>query len=145
MSRTAGRPIRGVVKGLVEIRLLIVVLVLATIGAASIWYVFLRPVPIQTTPGTIKAKTFRQASSIERKRAGGRRQDWGQDRSILLPDSDVFVILLDDPSIEVRFEVAAGGSDSLSVGQRMRVEYQRRSLPLIWSKVYVLEVTPLED
>ncbi len=87
--------------------------------------------------GVIKDKSFRAARTIRQEPVGVRRQDWGSAREIRFPDNDVFVIRLEDPAEDVRFSMPAGAGDVFEVGQKVRVEYEIRSIPLIWRKVLV--------
>ena len=118
--------------------------VVAALGGVVIWLVFLRPVPEQTGMGVIEDKVFQAAHTVSRPPSGTKRQDWSS-RQMQMPDQYVFAIRLEEGNTVTSYAMGAAGADHFDIGQNVRVRYQRRGLPPFWTRLYVLEMTPLND
>ena len=121
-----------------------VIAVVAALGGLVIWLVFLRPVPEQSGTGVIEDKVFQAAHTVSRPPSGTRRQDWSS-RQMQMPDQYVFSIRLEERTTVASYAIGAAGADHFDIGQTVRVRYQQRGLPPFWTRLYILEMTPLSD
>jgi hypothetical protein len=105
----------------------------------SIWFVFLRQVPIQTAVGTITTKTFKPADvHIQQPTESGR--GFRTPSKVPIAESYIFEIQVDGISQIIRASentVRAGG---FSVGDKVSIQYQERGFPLLWKRLYVLSM-----
>jgi hypothetical protein len=104
--------------------------------AGLIWFTFLRPVPVQTAAGIIRSKSFKPAGEYWQQPAGNRDSFWTATR-IPIAECYIFGIQVDERAGEARASLNTIESQAFNVGQRVRIEYVERGLPLIWKRVYV--------
>jgi hypothetical protein len=107
--------------------------------ALGTWFVLLRPVPEQTTTGVITRKTFKPASTYWQYPVGAER-GFRTANPIPVAECFVFEIQVAEWPGPAFFALNKGASEEFDVGQTVRVRYQERSLPLVWSRTYVLEM-----
>jgi hypothetical protein len=110
--------------------------------AAVVWFVLVRPVSARSGLGTIVGKTFQPSQPYTRVRSGPRREFWSEEK-IQMPDSYLFAIRLDDAS-EVHYRLDAAAAAEFSIGQRVKVRLEERSIPLLWKRVYVREIAAVK-
>ena len=120
-------------------------LILAII-AGVIWYALVRPVPEKSGTGVITNRTFRAAERVERSipRTTRSLERYPQEIKYKLPDRYVLDIRLEKEKTVIRFWVPALPSQNVEIGQRVNVVYLKRSIPFIWEKIFVKQVTPLK-
>jgi uncharacterized OB-fold protein len=111
---------------------------LGLILAAGIWFVLVRPVRARSAEGTVVGKTFQASQTYTRVRSGPRREFWSTEK-VQMPDSYLFAIRLDDAS-EVHYRLDAAAAAEFSIGQKVKVRLEERSIPLLWKRVYVREI-----
>jgi hypothetical protein len=119
------------------------VLVIALLVAISIWYVLVRPVPEKWAKGVIVGQTFRSEETVEKSvpRTSRSLEHYSKETKYTLPDRFIYSIRLDNEETEVRYSMPALGNLKLENGQRVKVVYLERSIPFIWKKFYVKEMT----
>jgi hypothetical protein len=113
---------------------------LMAVAGACIWYVFLRPVPNKTTMGTIINKTFKPAGTYWQYPAGSNR-GFRTPTPIPVAEADIFEIRVDGFEGAFFYPLNTVASRAYDVGTKVRITYQERGLPLIWKRVYVLEMS----
>ncbi|MCZ2080163.1 MAG: hypothetical protein LC130_34790 [Bryobacterales bacterium] len=119
-------------------------LALIMCAAAVLLYVaFVCPAARVSESGVITAKQILPARTIVRRQASPRRELWTTNE-FELPDRIEFQIRLERSSEQVRYALPVNAAAGYEVGQQVNVTYERRSIPLIWSRVYVREMTPAE-
>lgn len=116
-----------------------IVAIFFAIVAVGIWFVFLRPVPQQKATGTVTHKIFKPAG-----------EHWqypvGLERGFLLPtkipiaESYIFGIQIDGSGEVVGYALNTVASKEFEVGKRVQIEYQERGIPLLWRRLYVLDM-----
>lgn len=127
--------------------LFVVTAVLAGIGAAGLWYVFLRPVPEKVEKGVIVEKVFQPAHTKARSPSGTQRQNWSAS-DIPIPDMYVFSIRMSSTEDLVHHTIGAVAATAFEEGQSVRITYQRRGFGALWHRSYVLNMEllpPLES
>lgn len=115
---------------------------LGLVLAVGIWLVLVRPVRVRSDQGTIFGKTFQPAQAYTRVRSGPRRDFWSAEK-VQMPDSYLFAIRLDDAS-EVHYRLEAAAAAEFSIGQKVKVRLEERSIPLLWKRVYVREIAAVK-
>jgi hypothetical protein len=119
-------------------------LIIAAVGAVfalGIWYVFVRPVPRQSADGVITQKTFKPASTYWQQPTGNRTNFWTP-VGIPIAECYVFSIRLDDRPVEAIFSLNTTAAESFETGQRVSIDFEERGIPLVWKRVYVVEMKP---
>ena len=122
-------------------------LAISTVFAATallLWLVFLRPASASTAIGTIRSKTYRPAGTYTQFQPGVDR-GFRTPTEIPIAESYVFEIAIDGRSDPLRYSLNTTASERFSVGQRVWVEYEERSLLPFWRRVFVLEMRPADD
>ncbi len=109
--------------------------------AGVIWFVFLRPAPINTTTGVIRTKEFASGGQYVQYPAGS-RPGFRTPTTIQLADHFVLAIDVAGQSGPFRYAVNTTAASAFDVGQRVNIEYQTRGLPPFWTRVYVLDARP---
>jgi hypothetical protein len=105
------------------------------------WAVLLRPVPRRSVVGTITGKTFKAAGTYAQYPAGAGR-GFRAASEIPIAEAYVFEIKVDGMAEPVRYALNAVASKEFEVGQRVQIEYQERSFPVLWRRVYVVDMRP---
>jgi hypothetical protein len=108
--------------------------IFCAIVACGLWFVFLRPVPIQRATGTVTDKIFKPAGEYAQNRSGS------QMSYIPIAESYIFIIQIDGSREVVRYSLNRVGSREFDVGKRVQIEFKRRGIPLLWSRLYVLDM-----
>jgi hypothetical protein len=114
---------------------------LGLILAAGIWFVLVRPVIARSDVGTIVGKTFQASHAYTRVRSGPRREFWSEEK-IQIPDSYLLAIRLDDGS-KIHYRLEAVAAAQFSTGQKVKVLSEERNVPLLWKRIYVREIAPV--
>lgn len=113
-------------------------------AAALLLYVaFVRPAARVSESGVITSKQILPARTIVRRQASPRREMWTTNE-FELPDRIEFQIRLRESSEQVRYALPVNAAAGYEVGQQVKVTYERRSIPLIWSRVYVRGIAAME-
>ncbi|MGO9109810.1 MAG: hypothetical protein ACLP9L_11310 [Thermoguttaceae bacterium] len=111
--------------------------------ALGIWAVFLRPVPRRTTRAVIAAKTFKPAGEYWQWQAAGDDRNFRTPTRIPIAECYVFTLRADDLPGDVIYGVNTIAANAFEVGQAVEIQYQKRALPGIWRRYYVLDMKPL--
>ncbi len=128
----------------IDLRLGLCIAVLAALFSATMWWIFVRPVPERSATGRVTEVVLRPAERVERNVPQFARSLERMNREVRydLPERALLSIELEDGA-SVRFETPlATPSAKLAPGARVRVVYQQRGLPLLWSRRYVTQVSP---
>ena len=54
----------------------------------------------------------------------------------------MFSIRLDDRPVEAIFSLNTTAAESFETGQRVSIDFEERGIPLVWKRVYVVEMKP---
>ena len=127
-----------------RIRNNLIVAVFFAATAPLIWFVFLRPMPVLLTSGTITSKTYRPPGTHWQFPAGSNR---GFQSGNPIPIADCYGFEISVEGIKNPFRVALNTvtSEQFQVGQKVRLSYQERGIPFVWNRVYVLEMDSLHS
>ena len=109
------------------------------LAALLLWFVFLRPVERKTAQGVITHKILKPAGQYVQYPAGMRTAFFAPSR-IPIAECYVFTIQVDDLAADVAVALNTLAAEEYEVGQRVKIQYQERSLPGIWRRVYVMQV-----
>jgi hypothetical protein len=107
--------------------------------AVTMWFVFLRPVERKTAQGVITHKILKPAGQYVQYPAGMRTAFFAPSR-IPIAECYVFTIQVDDLAADVAVALNTLAAEEYEVGQRVKIQYQERSLPGIWRRVYVTQM-----
>jgi hypothetical protein len=107
--------------------------------ALGLWFFFVRPVPSAWAEGTIAGKTFKPAGTYWQY-PPGIRQGFRTANPIPVAESYVFEIDVPEFPGPAYYALNTVASESFEVGQRVRVQYVRRGIQGIWSRVWVLDM-----
>jgi hypothetical protein len=125
-----------------QVNVMFIIAILFAIVAVGIWLVFLRPVPLQKATGTIKYKIFKPAGEYV-------QYPVGLNRGFMLPtkipiaESYIFGIQIDGSGEVGGYALNTVASKEFEVGKRVDIDYQERSIPLLWRRLYVLDMRPI--
>jgi hypothetical protein len=122
---------------------LLIVAAAFALSAAAISCLFLSPVRTQTAHGVIVSKTFKPAGTYSQYPVGV-RPGFRTANEIPIAECYVFEINVDGMPASVHYALNTVASEQFQVGQRVRVEYQQRGIPLLWSRIYILDMKPEE-
>jgi hypothetical protein len=113
----------------------------AILGAFAllVWYVFLRPVEVRAGHGIITNKIFKPAGQYVQYPVGMRTGFFAPAR-IPIAECYVFTIQVEDLAADVGVAVNTLAAEEFNVGEPVKIQYQERSLPGIWRRVYVLRM-----
>ncbi len=119
---------------------------LATIFALFaflVWYALIRAVPETTSQGIIHGATLADAETVERLVPRSHRNLEHVPRQIKyeIPERYIYDIEIVDAGERVNFSNMSPKLEYQN-GDRVTVRYVERSLPLVWKKRFILEVTP---
>lgn len=123
-------------------KILLIISALFGILSITIWFVFLRPVPVYTSEGEIVSKEYKPESTYYQYPVGHPR-GFRTPNAIPIAESYGFEIRLSGSNEHVRtaLNVVAGGE--FKVGDRVSVDYVRRGF-LWWDRVYVLGMNKVQ-
>ena len=118
---------------------MIVVASLFALTAGLIWFVFLRPAPVQTALGVIHSKSYKPAGEYWQQPVGNRDGFWTPTR-IPIAECYIFGIQVEGQAGEARIARNTIEAQAFNVGQRVQIEYVERGLPLICKRIYVTDM-----
>jgi hypothetical protein len=121
-------------------KLLLCVTTLFVVLTGGIWLVLLRPVPLKTAIGTIVKKTFKPAGTYWQHPVGVNR-GFRTATPIPIADAYVFEVALGEFESPVFYSLNTVASQAFEVGSRVQIRYQERSIPFIWKRVYVVDMS----
>jgi hypothetical protein len=98
-----------------------------------LWFVFLRPVERKTAQGVITHKIFKPAGQYV-------QYPVGMPSRIPIAECYVFTIQVDDLAADVAVALNTLASEEYTVGQKVKIQYEERSLAGIWRRVYVTQM-----
>jgi|SRR5450755_3050164 len=104
--------------------------------AVAMWLVFLRPGQRRTAQGVITHKIFKPAGQYVQYPVG-MRDSFYSPSTIPIAECYVFAIHVEEPPLDVGYSLNTIAAGDFAVGQRVRLEYQERSVPLLWKRIYV--------
>ena len=122
-------------------RFYIITAIIFAIGFLAIWFVFLRPVPIQTATGTIRGKAFREGGVYWQGHQGLSR-GFRTPTPIEIAEAYVFQIEVGGLPEPLTYALNTVASDSFAVGDVVHVEFQTVGVPPFWTRSYVREIQP---
>ncbi|MGI8742123.1 MAG: hypothetical protein ACR2NN_06060 [Bryobacteraceae bacterium] len=114
---------------------------MCTVAFIALWMTFVRPVQSRSASGVITQKNFKGASTYSQQPSGLNR-GFTTPTDIAIAESYVFEIQLDGIREPVRFWQNTIASRDFKVGQRVRVEYKERGIPLFWKRRNVMDMKP---
>lgn len=117
--------------------------VVLAVVAAALWFGFIRRAPEQTALGTIASKGYVSGSTYTQIPIGADR-GFNTPTSIAIAEANAFELQLDGMSGLVRARFNTVKSRQFEVGQRVRVQYVRRGIPPLWSRLTVTEMMPTD-
>jgi hypothetical protein len=107
--------------------------------AVVLWFLFVRPVPSAWAEGAIAGKTFKPADTYWQY-PPGTRQGFRTANPIPVAESYVFEIHVPEFPGPAHYALNTVASEKFEVGQHVRVQYVRRGIAGIWSRVWVLDM-----
>lgn len=109
--------------------------------AGGIWLVFLRPVPKHSGNGVIVRKTYKPPGVYTQFQPGDRK---GFRQPTYIPIAEGYVVEIKTPHSDEPFLATLNSTEAqwYDVGTHVDFEYQRRGIPGIWQRTYVLAVKP---
>jgi hypothetical protein len=113
------------------------------IACVVIYFAFVRPSEgaERTAAGEIRSKVTRSGGTYTQYQPGIDR-GFRTPTQIPVAEADVFEIALDGSNEIVRYAVNTTSGAQFSVGQRVRVKLIERGLPLVWKRIYVVDMAP---
>jgi hypothetical protein len=111
--------------------------------AAALWFGFIRRTPEQTALGTIATKGYVSGSTYTQIPIGANR-GFNTPTNIAIAEANAFELRLDGMADPVRAQFNTVKSRQFEVGQRVRVQYVRRGIPPLWSRLTVTEMMPAD-
>jgi hypothetical protein len=111
-------------------------------GAASvvIWFTFLRPTATKFVAGVILSKRFKPAGEYWQQPAGQRSGFYAPTR-IPIAECYVFEIQVERWPAAAHTSLNTVAAREFDVGHRVNIEYQERGIPLLWKRIYVLNMS----
>lgn len=113
---------------------------LCALFALAMWLVFLRPVERRTAQGVITHKIFKPAGHYVQYPVG-MRDSFYSPSTIPIAECYVFAIHVDGLPLDVGVSLNTIAAREFEVGQSVNIQYQERSIPLLWKRVYVTQMT----
>src|SRR5216684_2590349 len=107
--------------------------------ALLLWFVFLRPVAQKTAQGVITHKILKPAGQYVQYPVGMRSAFFAPSH-IPIAECYVFTIQVDDLAADVAVALNTLAAEEYEVGQKVKIQYEERSLPGIWRRVYVTQM-----
>jgi hypothetical protein len=121
-----------------------VLLPVAAVGlsvAGAMAYGFVRQVPVRAGAGVITAAVFVPADTW-RRRAITPRGPTVAERRVALPARYRFTLAVDGEPQPLYYALDSARAAAFTVGQRVRVHYERRGLGPLWHRAYVSDMAP---
>jgi hypothetical protein len=126
------------------VRLNLIIALIFGLATLVIWFAFLRPVPIQTSTGTVLGRTYREGGTYWQGHHAASR-GFRTPTPIPIAEAWVFEIAVEGFSEPFRYALNTTASGDFGVGDTVRVEYQRRGVPPFWTRRYVLTMEPARE
>jgi hypothetical protein len=111
--------------------------------AAIMWFGFIRRGPEQTALATILTKGHLAGSTYVQQPIGANR-GFNTPNTIQIAEANAFDLKVDGVDQAVRASFNTVKSRQFDVGQRVRVQFVRRGLPPLWSRLTVVEMMPVD-
>ena len=124
-------------------KLLLALGLVCALAALATWFVFLRPVPRLTVFGVITQRIFKPASTYWQYPTGIRDGFWTP-AQIPIAECYVFAIKVEGQPSDAFFSLNTTAAKSFDVGQKVEIDYEERGVPLIWKRVYVMDMRRAE-
>ena len=123
---------------------LLLALALCGLSASlAIWFVFLRAVPRQSALGVITQKTFKPASRYWQYPTGSRQAFWTP-AQIPIAECYLFAIRVEGRPADAWFSLNTTAAKAFGIGQKVEIDYQERGVPLVWQRVYLVDMRRVE-
>jgi hypothetical protein len=93
-------------------------------------------------PARTASKHYEPAGTCTRSEAPRHRSD--PDTQVSIPNAEcyVFEVKVENLSGSTHVALNVGASSAFAVGHAVRIEYQIRGIPQLWSRAYVLDMQP---
>jgi hypothetical protein len=111
--------------------------------ACVMWFAFIRRGAEETALATILTKGHLAGSTYVQQPIGANR-GFNVPTSIEIVEANAFDLKVDGLDDVVRASFNTVKSRQFDVGQRVRVQYVRRGIPPLWSKLTVVEMMPAD-
>ena len=106
----------------------------------AVWYAFLRPVEQKSARGVVTGKRFKPAGEYVQY-PGGARDGFYPPNRIPIAECYVLTIHVDELHADLGYAVNTLAAEVYQVGEAVNVQYVERSLPLVWRRIYLTQVT----
>jgi hypothetical protein len=106
-----------------------------------VWSILLRPVEPRKARGVITYKVFKPASQHVQYPAG-MRSGFYAPNSVPISECYVMVVRVDGLEAPAGFAMNTVAAQPYEVGQTVTVQYEERGLPLLWKRIYVIDMQP---
>ena len=113
---------------------------ICAVGALVLWLVFLRPVDRKTAQGVITYKIFKPAGQYIQYPVGMRSAFFAPSR-IPVAECYVFAVRVDSLAGDVGYALNTVAAQEYEVGQTVKIQYEERSLPPVWRRIYVTNMS----
>jgi hypothetical protein len=112
------------------------------IVAGTIWLVFLRPVPMLSAKGIITSKTYSPPTEYTQYQPGN-RAGFRQPTKIPIADGYLVNIRVKGWKNLIVARINSSEAKRYEVGTPVVFDYEQRSIPFVWNRIYVFNVTDL--
>ena len=112
--------------------------------AGAIWFVLIRPVPVQNSRGRVLSKSYKPPGVYMQHHAGT-RQGFRVPTKIPIAEGYVIEIEVDDSNQVVSTLLNQVEARQYEIGTKVKFEYFERSVPFLWRRVFVQKVIPEID
>lgn len=109
--------------------------------AGVLWFALIRRSPPESAVATILTKGYMAGSTYTQQPVGANR-GFNTPNTIQIAEANTFDPKIDGIADTVRVSFNTVKSRQIEVGQRVRIQYVRRSLPPVWSRLTVVEMMP---
>jgi len=113
---------------------------ICTVAGLLLWLVFLRQVERKSARGTITQKIFKPAGEYVQYPVGMRSAFLAPSR-IPIAECYVFVVHADILAADVGVALNTVAAQEYEIGQSVNLQYEERTLPGIWRRVYVIQMS----
>ncbi len=101
---------------------------------------FLRPMPMRETTGTVVSSTFKPAGKSFVYPYGANRGFRVQNS---VETSAGYTFGIETPDVgNVSYFATELAAKNIHIGDRVKVTYQKRDIPFVWSRFWVFEIVP---
>jgi hypothetical protein len=112
------------------------------IVAGTIWLVFLRPVPMLSAKGIISSKTYSPPSEYTQYQSGN-RTGFRQPTKVPIADGYLVNIRVKEWKKSIVALLNTSEAQRFEVGTPVSFDYEERSIPFVWNRIYVFNVKVL--